>query len=72
MKLNNIQEKAISLLASSALAEKFYWTGGTLLAYHYLHHRKSLGLDFLAKRSFHLRQLISWLRKLENMLVLKE
>lgn len=52
MKLTKTQEKAISLLANSTLNKKFYWTGGTLLAYHYLHHRKSLDLDFFSEETF--------------------
>lgn len=52
MKLSNTQEKAISILASSTLAEKFYWTGGTLLSYYYLNHRNSLDLDFFSEKEF--------------------
>lgn len=52
MKLTETQEKAISLLANSPLNKKFYWTGGTLLAYHYLRHRKSLDLDFFSEETF--------------------
>ena len=52
MKLTKAQEKAIALLANSTLNKKFYWTGGTLLAYHYLHHRRSLDLDFFSEEMF--------------------
>lgn len=52
MKLTKAQEKAISHLANSPLAKKFYWTGGTLLAYHYLNHRRSLDLDFFSEEQF--------------------
>lgn len=52
MNLTNEQEKAIKLFAKSKLAKKFYWTGGTLLAYHYLKHRKSLDLDFFSEERF--------------------
>lgn len=52
MKLTNAQEKVLSLLANSPLADKFYWTGGTLLSYHYLHHRKSVDLDFFSEEPF--------------------
>jgi len=58
MKLTKTQEKAISHLANSPLAKKFYWTGGTLLAYHYLHRRRSLDLDFFSKEEFCLKKLI--------------
>jgi predicted nucleotidyltransferase component of viral defense system len=46
------QKLAIRLLANSPLKEKFYWTGGTLLAYHYLHHRLSHDLDFFSDEPF--------------------
>lgn len=52
MKLTKTQEKAILLLANSTLSKRFYWTGGTLLAYHYLHHRMSLDLDFFSEEMF--------------------
>ncbi|MBI1869464.1 nucleotidyl transferase AbiEii/AbiGii toxin family protein [Candidatus Gottesmanbacteria bacterium] len=52
MELNQAQKIAISLLSKSPLKKTFYWTGGTLLAYHYLHHRKSLDLDFFSEQSF--------------------
>ncbi len=32
----------------SKLANKFYFTGGTALAYYYLHHRVSVDLDFFS------------------------
>lgn len=52
MKLTKTQENAIAILANSTLNNRFYWTGGTLLAYHYLHHRKSLDLDFFSQEPF--------------------
>jgi len=52
MILTKTQEKVISHLANSPLNKKFYWTGGTLLAYHYLHHRRSLDLDFFSEETF--------------------
>lgn len=52
MNLTPLQKKAIDLLAKSPLREKFYWTGGTLLSYHYLGHRKSLDVDFFSDEPF--------------------
>lgn len=52
MKLTNAQEKALKLLAASPLGQIFYWTGGTLLAHHYLKHRKSFDLDFFSEQPF--------------------
>lgn len=51
-KLTPLQEKVLSQLAKSELSEKFYWTGGTLLSYHHLHHRNSLDLDFFTDQHF--------------------
>lgn len=50
--LTRTQEKTINLLSHSPLRDKFYWTGGTLLAYHYLQHRKSYDLDFFSEKKF--------------------
>lgn len=54
MDLTNKQKLAIELLAHSKLKKTFYWTGGTLLSYYYLHHRKSLDLDFFTQSPFSL------------------
>lgn len=66
MKLSNIQEKAISILASSSLAEKFYWTGGTLLSFHYLNHRNSLDLDFFSEKEFVFDEVNQLAKKIKN------
>lgn len=50
--LTRSQKKTVDLLAKSPLRDKFYWTGGTLLAYHYLGHRRSLDLDFFSQERF--------------------
>lgn len=66
MKLTKAQEKVISNLANSPLNKKFYWTGGTLLAYHYLHHRRSLDLDFFSEEEFsfgEINQLVEEIKK---------
>jgi len=52
MELTKNQKKTIKLLANSPLKEKFYWTGGTLLAYHYFQHRHSLDIDFFTEKPF--------------------
>lgn len=56
MELTKEQKIAISVLAVSNLKEKFYWTGGTLLSYHYLKHRKSEDLDFFSEKEFSLEE----------------
>lgn len=48
--LTKEQKIAISLLSKSGLKDKFYWTGGTLLAHYYFHHRYSYDLDFFSNK----------------------
>lgn len=64
--LTPLQYKSIKFLASSNLAKKFYWTGGTLLSYHYLHHRKSLDLDFFSEHPFSFEEVNDWIDKLKK------
>lgn len=52
MDLTEGQKIALSLFAHSPLADKFYWSGGTLLAYQYLKHRYSEDLDFFSNQQF--------------------
>lgn len=47
--LSPFQEKVLKEIGQSKLSSFFIWSGGTALAYHYLEHRKSYDLDFLAK-----------------------
>ena len=60
MKLTSSQKLALRLFAGSPLSEKFYWTGGTALAYHYLHHRMSDDLDFFSDTQFEYEPLYVW------------
>jgi predicted nucleotidyltransferase component of viral defense system len=46
--LTDHQQKALKLIAQTQLAEDFYFSGGTALAYFYLQHRKSEDLDFFS------------------------
>lgn len=66
MKLTNAQEKVLSLLANSPLANKFYWTGGTLLSYHYLHHRKSVDLDFFSEKPFSFNEINAFAQEIKK------
>lgn len=66
MKLTHTQKLAIDLLACSPLREIFYWTGGTLLAYHYLHHRRSIDLDFFSEKKFSFEELNHFTQKLKE------
>lgn len=48
MKLTSLQNQLLDAIGQSDLARYFYWTGGTLLSAHYLHHRASEDLDFFS------------------------
>lgn len=66
MILNNLQKKALSLFSKNPLKEKFYWTGGTLLAYHYLHHRYSEDLDFFSGKEFSFQEVNNFIQELKK------
>lgn len=70
--LTETQKKALSLLASSSLKDKFYWTGGTLLAYHYLNHRKSLDLDFFSENRFSFEEINHFAQDLKKKIGFKK
>lgn len=44
--LTAAQRAVLAAVARSSLGPSLYWTGGTLLAVHYLRHRRSRDLDF--------------------------
>jgi len=64
--LNEIQKKVLNFLSKSSLAEKFYFTGGTLLAAFYLHHRKSKDLDFFSDNSVVHDEIIEFINELKK------
>ena len=51
------------------LAQNFYFSGGTALSLHYLHHRASIDLDFFSETSFDPRTILAkvtlWAQKLK-------
>jgi predicted nucleotidyltransferase component of viral defense system len=47
--LTRTQNAVLRAVARSPIAASLYWTGGTLLATHYLHHRRSLDLGFFTE-----------------------
>lgn len=61
MKLTADHEIILTTLAESDLKDRFYWTGGTLLAHYYLHHRKSFDLDFFSDHAFTREELTPFL-----------
>ncbi|OQX51421.1 hypothetical protein B5M47_01040 [candidate division CPR3 bacterium 4484_211] len=66
MNLTPAQEKAIILLSKSPLKDKFYWTGGTLLAHNYLHHRKSLDIDLFSEEAFSFEEINRFAQELKK------
>lgn len=48
MELTKLQQKVLDVFAKSPIANRFYWTGGTLLSSVYLHHRRSEDIDFFS------------------------
>ncbi len=50
--LSNLQKDTLKFFAKHKFGRNFYWTGGTILAYHYLHHRNSIDLDFFSGKLF--------------------
>ncbi|MDO8639666.1 MAG: nucleotidyl transferase AbiEii/AbiGii toxin family protein [bacterium] len=49
--LSPLQRKVLSILASdNNFTQNFYFTGGTVLANYYLHHRLSEDLDFFSEK----------------------
>lgn len=46
--LTSDHRRILAALGKSELASQVYFTGGTLLSYHYLHHRYSLDVDIFS------------------------
>ena len=68
MKLSKYQKLLLETLAEYEIAKQFYWTGGTLLAYYYLRHRKSFDLDFFSDTKFTREDLNPFIHDLINVL----
>lgn len=67
-----LQKKALGFFQKSPMAKKFYWTGGTVLAAFYLHHRRSQNLDFFSDSPINYDEIIKFVRFLKKELPLKE
>src|SRR3989344_4584027 len=53
--LDRYQNRFLALvLKEPYLLRTFYWTGGTVLAEFYLHHRESYDIDLFCEKEFHL------------------
>jgi predicted nucleotidyltransferase component of viral defense system len=70
--ISSLQKRVLDLFAQSSLKKKFYWTGGTLLAFLYLHHRRSNDLDFFSDQPFTYNQIIGFIRSLKKKLKLPQ
>lgn len=68
MKLTPDHDIILTTLAKHEISRRFYWTGGTLLAYYYLHHRKSFDLDFFSDTAFTRDELTPFLTDLKKAL----
>ena len=52
VKLTELQQNILKFFGQNNFGQNFYWTGGTLLAYHYLFNRRSVDLDFFSPDLF--------------------
>lgn len=66
MQLTKGQKIALDLLAKSPVRDTFYWTGGTLLAVYYLHHRFSKDLDFFSEKPFNIHEVTKFIEELKE------
>lgn len=68
MTLTDTQRTLLELVKESGLSQKFYWTGGTLLSIHYLHHRYSYDLDLFSEKPFSYDELIPFINRAKKKL----
>lgn len=68
IELATIQKQVLDLFKKSPLKSRFYWTGGTLLSFLYLHHRQSKDLDFFSNSPFSYNQIIPFVRQIKKKL----
>jgi len=67
------QEKFLDFFAKTpALAEEFYFTGGTALSKFYLEHRFSEDLDFFSEKEFDIKNITPFVYKAKKDLKFKE
>ncbi len=68
--LRPLQKKVLELFKKSPLRKDFYWTGGTLLSFYYLHHRQSNDLDFFSEKKFQGNRIVRFINSLKKELKL--
>ena len=66
IKLSQLQKDTLIFFGKNYFGKNFYWTGGTLLAYQYLHHRISIDLDFFSDDLFTDDQYLVFLNDLKK------
>lgn len=75
MALSDVQISVLVALAASPLSKQFYWTGGTLLAEKYLHHRHSHDIDLFSETPFRYADvlpLVHAIKKTTNVKIIEE
>jgi predicted nucleotidyltransferase component of viral defense system len=71
MALSKIQLAVLEALAQSPLRNRFYWTGGTLLAEKYLHHRHSYDVDVFTDTPFRYEEVLPLVQEVKKRVKLK-
>lgn len=66
IKLSKLQKDILSFFGKHTFGKNFYWTGGTLLAYLYFHHRISVDLDFFSNDLFTDEQYLEFINRLKK------
>jgi len=66
IRLSKFQKDILNSFGKIPFAKNFYWTGGTLLAYQYLHHRTSVDLDFFSNDLFFDDEYLIFLNELKT------
>ena len=64
--LTLLQKNILAFFADHSFGTNFYWTGGTLLASQYLHHRQSFDLDLFSDNLFADLEYISFIQDLKK------
>lgn len=70
--LTKFQKEVLKRIGESELSRFFVWSGGTALSFHYLRHRISADLDFLAQDLLPDEYLLAQVRKITKNLKIKE
>ncbi|MBU2575758.1 nucleotidyl transferase AbiEii/AbiGii toxin family protein [Patescibacteria group bacterium] len=68
MQLTKLQKQTLDAISQTDLVKYFYWTGGTLLSAHYLHHRTSEDLDFFSDDLIQEEAVLAQINKIKKML----